>query len=289
MIEPLSQTAKAFRDTTISNSLGAQFRAVTALYGLPYNDEVPLEDWREGVKVMAFGARGTPGTTLAWIEAITASWGEDFVALFSGAEPNRIYTSGNPYGDEHVGRWFRLANTGGVHMVIGVDAGGSYVDFCPIATAYWTPTNFTTSTFTTATLLPFTIMERGGGPGQSQGLPGLVEATLYVNDLLPPATYMQPGAAVPGAPGSVTGDASYNGGSMDPVPNASPLIGADPRAGGQPHGGHVQSSVAETGDDGGAGPFPIYLSSGAVLSHSRATFEAMLASGIHVKFQSGVA
>jgi hypothetical protein len=296
MIEPLSQTAKVFRDTTISRSTGSEFRRVCALYGLPFTDEVPEDDWREAVKVMAFGRRGVPGTTLAFVEAMTSSWGVDVAVDITSANPTRLTaTVGTPWAAKHVGRWVRMADTSKIHMIVSVGGGGAHVELASIGTSQWSAANFTGTASTTATILPFTIAERGGGPGQGIGhymtrkagkLPQ-VEVTMYVVGLLPPPTYMQPGAAIPPAPASVPGDAAYNSGSMDPVPNASPLIGADARPGGQPYGGHVQLDEGESGDIGGAGPFPIYLSSGKVLHKSRAVLDACLASGIEVAFIDG--
>ena len=291
MIEPLSQTAKAFRDTTISRSTGVEFRNVTKLYGLPFTGEVSESEWREATKVMAFGARGTPGTTLAFLEALTKSHGEIFTTVaFLDALPQRLVPliGVTPaFEPKHVGRLIRLASDGRLYKISALVA--TAVDLVPVDTAYWSGANWTNSTleFTTATILPFTIAERGGGPGQSLGVPGRVEVTFYISGLTPPPTYMQPGAASPPSPDPVTGDPTYNSGSMDPVPDASPLIGAEARTGGQPFGGHIQADESEPGDVGGAGPFPIYLSSGNVFSNTRTVFDAMLASGIEAVFKSG--
>ena len=297
MIEPLCQTAKAFRDTTISRSTGSEFRRVTNLYGLPFTDEVPEDDWRSAAKVMAFGPRGTPGATLAFVEALTASWGVDIAVDITAANPTRLTAaSGTPWTNAHIGRWVRMADTDKIHLVVSLGGGGTSVELASIGTTQWSAANFTATAATTATILPFTIAERGGGPGQSlahfmtrkSGKLPQVEIVMYVAGLLPPATYMQPGAAAPPAPASVPGDATYNSGSMDPVPVASPLIGAEPRIGGQPYGGHIQADEGEPGDIGGAGPFPIYLSSGKVLSKSRAILDAMLASGLEAQFINGL-
>jgi hypothetical protein len=295
MIEPLCQTAKAFRDTTISRSTGSAFRTVTRLYGLPFTDEVPEADWREAAKVMAMGARGTPGATLAFIEAMTASWGVDIAVDIAAASPRITASTGAPWTTAHVGRWVRMGDTSKIHLITAVDGAGTWADLATVGTAQWSAADFTADTTTTATVLPFTIAERGGGPGQGAGhfatvltgkLPQ-VEVTLYVNGMGPPATYLQPGAASPPAPASVPGDPTYNSGSMDPVPNASPLIGAEARPVGQPYGGHVQADESEPGNIGGAGPWPIYLSRGVLLPKSGDVLSACLASGIKLQFIDG--
>lgn len=275
MIGSLSQTDKAIRDTTITHSTGSAFRDVVKLYGLPYPGEVLEADWREAARVMAFGPRGTPGATLAFCEAVLASHNTELLVSYSSAFPALLTPVSGAFTADQVGRWLRLESDGNLYRIASVSAGNATLT--TVATSLWSGANWTNSTAetSTATVLPFTIVER---------VDGRVEVLTYVQGLLPPGTYMQPGSTTPPAPSSVAGDTSYNSGSMDPVPDADPLIGAEARTVGVPEGGHVQADELEHGDQT-LGPYPIYLTSGKVLPGTTSVLDAQLASGIECVFR----
>jgi len=287
MLDSLSQTAKAFRDTTVSRSTGEWFRSNCRNLGLPQPvGEIEEQYWREGVRVMAFGARGVPGTTLAFLEEVLAKWDTTVTVTTAAVNPQRITAVTPTFATDLVGRWVRMGNTGLLHYITAVDGAGAYIDVLSFGTSYWDGADFGDAA-TTAKLLPFVLAERGGGPDQGVGEPGLVEVTVFASAIGIPPTYMQPGATVPPAPASVPGDATYNSGSMDPVPNASPLIGAEPHPGPpEPYGGHVMADESEAGDQTN-GPFPIYLAGGGVLDGTRDVLKACMASGIHATFRDG--
>lgn len=287
MIEPLSQSAKAMRNTTVRWSTGAAFRSVCQMYGLPFPDEVPVSSWRQGVLVMAFGSRGTPGTTFAFLEAVTSHKGTDIPVTQLEAAPLRLTSPDSLWTASHVGRWVRLKGAATVHLITAVDGAGAWADVCPVGTSIWQAGDFVDGV-DVATVLPFTFAERGGGPGTGDAKPALLEVVLFLEGLsTAPPTYLQPGAGSPPSPDPVSGDTDYNAGALDPVPEAGDLIGAEERPVGQPWGGHVLEDESVSGDQTD-GPFPIYLQSSAVLPNTRAVLDAMLPSGCKVTMERGI-
>ena len=288
MIEPLSQTNKAFRDTTISRSSKSWFDNVCEQYGIPHLNAILESYWREAVRSNALGPRGKPGAVFEYIYYVLKQFVTPVNVAVSSSNPTRLTLSSSPnsFIQNHVGMLVRRNSDGMVWKIVGPDdittSSGNWVELAPVAcNPYWSRANFTASSTFAAEVLPFIWHEE----------PGWV-----IVDVLPssvsfsPATYLQPGSSSPATPGTVNQEAgsealTYNGGALDPAPNANPLIGADARPADEPYGGHLQENEFEVGDPNDAGPHPIYLSGGGVFDEFQQILDLLLAAGIHCKFR----
>jgi hypothetical protein len=63
MLQPISQAEQALRDTLITHAEGDYFDDLTALYGFEKPFSIQREVWRHALRLVAFGYRGTLGTT----------------------------------------------------------------------------------------------------------------------------------------------------------------------------------------------------------------------------------
>lgn len=285
----LSQTDKAFRDTTISRSAGEWFRIVVDQFGIPRDGSISENAWRDAARTNAYGARGTYGATLAFVEAALQDFNIDVDVTVDPANPQRL-TAATPgsFTQQHIGRWVRVDGT--LYQIAGpsdiTTSSGNWVTLEAVPTTYWSGANFTAIASTTASILPFVIREPSPSPSQPRysGNACLVQVYIYDATLVTPPTYLQPGAAAPPAPSPVAGDPSYNGGSMDPVPNVSPLVGAEARPAGQPFGGHLMQDETVAGDQT-SGPFPIYLVGEDVFPEMRNVLDILLAAGVRAEMK----
>lgn len=290
MIETVPKVERAFRDTTIRKSSGDWLRRVSRQWGVPKPGLARESQWRMVVAAAAMGPRGTYGVTFDFCQWALRHLSTELSGVsVAAANPQRLTKTGG-FTQAHIGAWVMKDldyDSATVWKIVGpadiATSGGNWVELAQIGTLpYWSAANFTTTDSFDVVILPFTIREE----------PGMVIVNVNQGGSLSPASYLQPGAAVPAAPGVVGQSdpdaAAYNGGSVEPVPNASPLIGADTRPGGEPFGGHLQEEeLYEVGDPLGSGPHPVYLSGGETLDYVRNVLDPLLAAGIHAKFKIG--
>jgi len=135
-----SQLEQAFRDTLITYAEGQALTELGFLHGVPRPVGYDREAYRAALKVAAYGHRGTPGVTRSFLEAIMAPNNVTIPVTVDPANPQRVTAaSGTPFAQEHVGSWVRV--DGVPYAVVGpadVDgAGNTYLELCPVETAYW--------------------------------------------------------------------------------------------------------------------------------------------------------
>lgn len=289
MLQSLSQTSKAFRDTTIHKSSGEWFRIVAEQYGIPFVATTLEDNWREVVRSNALGPRGSFGAVFQFVYWALKQFTIPIQVSVSASNPQRITLDASPsfpFIQNHIGMWVRRDSTGDVWRIVSPDdistSSGNWVNLSSTTNnPYWVRANFTQTETFTAEILPFTIHEE----------PGLVVINVLPSSIsMSPATYLQPGSSSPATPDTVNQEAgseaaSYNSGSMDPAPNASPLIGADDRPAFEPDGGHLQENEFEPGSSGSIGPYPIYLSSGGVFDEFQEILDPLLVAGVRCKFR----
>lgn len=298
MLQPYSQAERAYRDTLIRKSDGSAFDAIARYYGFPRLATIDRKYWRQALLHLAYGCRGTLGTTFAVLEAIFDHYAVPrmtHAVQLDPAQPRSLLhldafaVGGAPGWDcGHTGRLIR--------MVDGPFAGRVYYSedlvavplppvlrLADVQTTYWSAADWSDLDAVTTVkvkVIPFMIREPSPGPpwldgDDSQGDPwhplswhpqlsALFEITLDGFLWPVPATYLQ-------ADGSVDRTVA---------------------APGQPYGGHMMSlaeaandpAIPEAGDPLGAGPHPIYLSSlGAGAKAVSDLINGILAAGVRVK------
>jgi hypothetical protein len=254
VLQPLSQTAKAFRDTTISRSSRDWFNRVARQWGIPHPSAVPEAAWRQVVRANALGPRGVYGPAFQFVFWALSPFSTSVPVSVALANPQRL-TADVPgsFLQEHIGLWAMRTDTNAVWRIDSpsdiTTSSGNWVTVASLGSApYWAGTSFGGSESFTVSLLPFTITEK----------PGVfvvnVSAAAVVS---PPATYMQP-------------------------------AGALVRAAAEPFGGQVQlNEIDHPGDPLGTGPHPPYLSDGGTFQEYEAALQLLLPAGIHAKFVLG--
>lgn len=211
MLQPLAQTEKAFRGTSIAFAEGSQFDDIARNFGLPRIATFSVRAWRKALRAVGYGPRGIPGALQALLEGMF--W-DDAVTYNCELDGNSqiIFDSGGPLGASGftpacVNRLWRLEGSGvsGLYWSIGPDFNGfsdsNYLVLCPVGTAYWRGADWSTATgyAITATLLGFIYRELDTCT---------IEVFISSDLATPPATYMQTlyqwGAqTTPDAPGTV--------------------------------------------------------------------------------------
>lgn len=288
MIETLSQTAKAFRDTTIMRSSGVWLDAVTRQWGVPHLATVPEADWRNAVRETALASRGIARPVFQFVRWALAQFDVTVSVTVDPADPQRLTAAaGAPFVQSHIGALVERQDTLEVHSIAApadiVTSAGAWVELLADSVLpFHTGASFGAVDAFDVKILPFTIREEPG------------RVIISVSDLSvssSPATYLQPESAAAAAPGAINqtpgseGDA-YNGGAMNPAPNAAPLVGADTRPAGEPFGGHLQADeINQVGDPLGVGPHPPYLSSGAVFDELQQILDGLLVAGVTCVFE----
>lgn len=273
----LGQVWEAWRDTLIGGASGAALRELGALYGVPWLRAFSERAFREALRVVAFGARGTLGNTVAFLEALYGDFGVSSTVEIVPEAPRRLMRVSQPWAVSDEGRLVRVAWMGADGVArsrlfwsarrVDDDEG---LELASMGTSYFDGANFavgagriTEKIEATATVLPFVVMERdvdlrrAGLPrGLPAGLPCLVEVLLDGEALVTPASYLLDPAGrdredIP--PGSILLDL-FNLAGDDPAPPAQ--------------GDHI------------SGPHPLYLHGGGSRLTLSALLDALLAAGV---------
>lgn len=207
MSTSLPSTEQAFRDTLLHRAKGTAFSTLARMYHLPRPGVIPEEDWREALRAVVYGCRGTRGNLHEFLEAALAQFNVSFHCSVTPANPQRLtYLSGGTAGGfeaRHVNRLFRVTYSRGSFIFksvsptfIGGPAVQGLLELCPISTAYWRGASFGEVENVQVELLPFVWSDTG--------------AVFYLwadmESIVPP-TYMQTqvrwaASEVPALPGS---------------------------------------------------------------------------------------
>ena len=186
MLQPLSQAEIAFRDTLVHRAEGGALDQLATFFGFPRDQSVfPIPVWREALKAVAFGARGTLPTLLAVLDALFPPQ-ESFSVTVSSANPQRM--SGAGFNASHVGR---VVVIDGIRYFSVAGAAGT-VDFSRFPGHYWQGMGWTNAVPATKTarFADYLVFER---------TLCLTEVWLSSQNTAFPATYMRTsGEARPG-------------------------------------------------------------------------------------------
>lgn len=161
MNTPLPVTEIVFRETLISRAPADALDWLARMYQLARPSMVQSESWRQALRAVLYGARGTRGNMQAFLESALAQWNVAYRVSVAPADPARLtWVSGGTVGGfeaKDVNRLWRVRDqlyrsVGPTFLVNPVE---SYLDLCPIQTGYWEAAAFTSAQEVDAELLPF--------------------------------------------------------------------------------------------------------------------------------------
>lgn len=276
MLHPISRLEELRRDLVIRKAEGQAFDDLAKLYGAGRPQDYEIAGWREGLVAVAFGPRGTPGATWAFLLGVLRQLEQRIEVTTSNTNPTRLtaVTPGS-FLQSHIGRFVQLDPedaweqfpTGQIYRIEGpadiATSGGDWVELTPMATTMWDEPDLPNGSWL-ARILAFCVREPTPGPlwfddraypyGSSPGDPCKVYVCAYSDTIYTPATYWQ------------------SGGAARPV--------------GQPYGGHIQDDFFEDGDPlgvgVGSGPKPPYLIGDTTLLSVRNVVDLLCAAGVDV-------
>jgi hypothetical protein len=191
MLQPISQTEEAFRDTLITKAEGAAFDRLARMWGFPRLGSISISAWRKGLRATALGPRGTPGAIHEAIDGILSGGVVSVTVDQAIANPSRITASaGGPFTADHVGRLVRVAG----RLYYSTSFAATYLELATVGTALWDAAAWTVDVSgLTAEVLPY-IYHDGARPGELHLFSGsLAYAT-------PPTYLLASGEVHPGAP-----------------------------------------------------------------------------------------
>jgi hypothetical protein len=286
MLQPISQTERALRDTLIPKAEGLALDRLATFYDLDRPDPFTDSAWRRALRAVVKGPRGTLGCTHDFIEALYAGSATEWGVTLAVASPKIVTWASGPaadFGCEHVGRFARIkyipATAAGFDDTVpqaewpwveelfyttGPDFSGgptsSTLELAPYNSGYWKGCDWATGPTAvdpahldaTMTLLAFVYLEPTPGPltddpDETVTAPygATCEFQLYVDaDLFSaPVTYLLDDTAVPGIDRDVVDAAMPDQGHIMDEYNLDEVVPTPPTA----------------GDQGAAGPRPIYL------------------------------
>ena len=203
MLKPLSQTELALRDTLITKAEDFAFDDLTTMFGFERPSSIARDVWRQALRIVAYGYRGTLGCTWGMVELGTRVLPETrtVTGTLTPGSPHQFTgvtfpNAATGFSCDWVGRFVRLRyalddTQGGfqyhskILYVVGpgyIGSSGPYpttLFFAPVETGLWTTEDLSNSLISgpvTATLelLPFMFREPSPGPvleTPSGGLP----------------------------------------------------------------------------------------------------------------------
>ena len=134
MLQPISQTEEAFRDTLITKAEGAAFDRLARMWGFPRLGSISISAWRKGLRATALGPRGTPGAIHEAIDGILSGGVVSVTVDQAIANPSRITASaGGPFTADHVGRLVRVAG----RLYYSTSFAATYLELATVGTALW--------------------------------------------------------------------------------------------------------------------------------------------------------
>lgn len=195
----ISQTAAAIRATLIQYAEGADLERLSALYGVPMPAGYDPASWREALRAVALGRRGTDQNVFAFLRGAFRYLDRDVSVTVAAANPQRItaVAGAGTFDQQDVLRWIEI--DGKLYRSVGpadvTAAGGGYLELEAVGNARFSGANWSASETKTAKLIPFTFACPTPGPGSSasQGRACHVVVTLFGGDLTgTPPSYLQP-------------------------------------------------------------------------------------------------
>lgn len=191
-----SAVDRARADMVPSSASGVWLDTVARSYGeaRPW----PMSDatFQRLLTVLIYLDRSTWLSVHRVLEAALADYEIEVVdGVTSSSAPQRYTSAAAPFKTWHLHRYARVGGT--VRRIVGVDAGGEWVDLAPGGGPWWVGTSFGTATGVRLDLLPFLQEED----------PDVYPGRVVVHTFLPasftdvPPTYLQPAGAAATPPG----------------------------------------------------------------------------------------
>lgn len=302
MLEPLSQTEIAFRDTLVTKATGVALDRLGVLFGFPKLGIFERSVFRKALLEVAYGRRGTYRMLFLVLEHLFDQYSQRrgvYNVTLDPANPHAlIYREGGApaFDCEQTGRYIRVQSpTFGskVYYSQHLKDGVLYlnpIDNPAIAGADWS--TLTGPEDATAKVIGFLMQEANPGPPMVDGFDAegnpyhpmsfLPDNTCTIDLFVDkniwnvPATYLQEDGTVdrlitaPGQP--------YGGHLMDLYAAANRDMVEFPGSG-------IEGDVhPESGDPTGEGPHPIYFDAqGGVAAAFTRIIDALLAAGVHLR------
>ena len=77
ILSNISQLEEASRSININRAVGRDLDALSAMYGYSNPRIIPDDYWRECIKILSYGAKGTPGVVFDFCEAFFDFWAKE--------------------------------------------------------------------------------------------------------------------------------------------------------------------------------------------------------------------
>lgn len=165
MLSPLPVTEIALRETLISRAPKDALQWLSRFYQLPFPTIVETESWRDALRAVLYGARGTRGNMHAFLERMMQQWNETFRVSVGPTNPQRLtWVSGgtvNGFESRHVNRLIRIGERLYYSVATDGNAVSAYLDLCPVGTAQWDAASFKVNQSLSADVLPFIWTDTG--------------------------------------------------------------------------------------------------------------------------------
>lgn len=200
---PLSQIDRARRATLIRYAEGADLSRASEFWGIPKPAAWPAASWRQALRAVALGARGTDANVGAFLRGVFKYLEEDVTVTLDPANPQRITATAGAgtFTQASVLRWVEI--NGVIYKTVGpadvsATGSGAYVELAAHSSARHAAADWSTlssSTTATATFLAYTYVCPTPGPDvpASNGKACHVIVTLFDDAATTtPPTYIQP-------------------------------------------------------------------------------------------------
>lgn len=302
MLEPLSQTEIAFRDTLVTKATGVALDRLGAFFGFPRLGIFERSVFRKALLEVAYGRRGTYRNLFLVLEHLFDQYSQRrglYNVVLDPANPHAlIYREGGapPFDCEQTGRFIRIDSpTFGSKVYYSHHLKDGILHLNPIDNPAITGADWSSLSGpenATAKVIGFLMQEANPGPPMVDGfnaegnpyhpLSFLPDNTCTIHLFVDkniwnvPATYLQENGTIdrletaPGQP--------YGGHLMDLFAAANREIVQFPMS------GVAEETHPESGDPTGDGPYPIYFDArGGVASAFTKIIDDLLAAGVHLK------
>ena len=196
ILSNISQAEKALRSLSLNHAKGKDMDALSRYYGYKNPRILPDEYWGECIKILAYSAKGTPGSVFAFCEAFFDWWSQHITYETTLLGRRILDPTGSTFNCAYTNRFVRvyyeqadgsykeskssICWTGDLDPVAGLklaDVKTGYFDFASKSTVN-----------VKVKFLPFFIREQ---------TPGLVEVLVDTEVFLTPAHYLLNDASTP--------------------------------------------------------------------------------------------
>ena len=175
ILSDYSQLTRARQDTNIARAEGKALTELTQFFGFERPVFLPDNYWREALKVLAYGAKGTPGALFGFCEALFDVWAESTLfetTLLNGEIVKPVDLTFTCAYEQRLVRIYRENDDGfyqnyGIFFVDSINSGN--LRLSETGSAYWFGVDTEATGNIQVKVMPFFIEER---------MPGVVKVLL---------------------------------------------------------------------------------------------------------------